>query len=102
MNRNDENAHAQTINIGYETTKTFKQSQLSDKTIISLQNQFRQFKHRPSEEMWTALEDIASIIQAMADRNCPPLIYVSSLDPGIGKTQTITLRGKELTGITPV
>jgi hypothetical protein len=45
--------------------------------------------HRPSEAMWTALTELASVLEKMAEGRCPAKIYLSSLDPGVGKTQTV-------------
>ena len=39
--------------------------------------------------MWEALRAGADIMEKMADGTCPPLVYVSSLDPGVGKTTTV-------------
>jgi hypothetical protein len=39
--------------------------------------------------MWIALADLARCLEAMADGVCPPKFYLSSLDPGVGKTQTV-------------
>jgi len=45
--------------------------------------------HRPSEEMYQALEDIALTLEKMVNEEAESNIYLSSLAPGIGKTQTI-------------
>ena len=45
--------------------------------------------HRPSAEMWTALTELASVLEDMAEGRCPPKMFLSSLDPGVGKTQTV-------------
>src|SRR5262249_36606935 len=36
-----------------------------------------------------ALKDLAANLEAMANGSAEPLYYLSSLDPGVGKTQTI-------------
>ncbi len=46
--------------------------------------------HRPSQEMWLALADLADTLEKMADGRCEAQFYLSSLDPGVGKTQTIS------------
>jgi hypothetical protein len=46
--------------------------------------------HRPSEGMWTALTELASVLEDMAEGRCEPKMFLSSLDPGVGKTQTVT------------
>jgi hypothetical protein len=40
--------------------------------------------------MWAALTELASVLEAMAEGRCPPKLFLSSLDPGVGKTQTVT------------
>jgi hypothetical protein len=45
--------------------------------------------HRPSEEMYEALEHIATTLEDMANGKAEDKIYLSSLAPGIGKTKTI-------------
>jgi len=45
--------------------------------------------HRPSEEMYEALSDIALTLEDMANGKAENKIHLSSLAPGIGKTQTI-------------
>ena len=46
--------------------------------------------------MWRGIEDLAKHLELMAEGRCEPRYYLSSLDPGVGKTQTIIhfLRGK--------
>jgi hypothetical protein len=39
--------------------------------------------------MWRAIEALAERLEAMAEERCEPWFYLSSLDPGVGKTQTI-------------
>ncbi|MBU4277348.1 MAG: hypothetical protein KKC30_11450 [Proteobacteria bacterium] len=62
---------------------------LTRSTIKALQETFCRLGHRPSQSMWAALVDVASTLEAMANEACPPLYYLSSLDPGVGKTQTV-------------
>jgi hypothetical protein len=40
--------------------------------------------------MWNAIADTANRLEAMAEGRSPPLIFVSCLDPGVGKTAAIT------------
>jgi hypothetical protein len=56
--------------------------------MTALAATFSGFEHRPSEEMWTALGAVAHTLEGMADRTAQPMIYLSSLDPGVGKTAT--------------
>jgi hypothetical protein len=43
----------------------------------------------PSPEHWLALEDIARTMEGMADGNCPRQVFLSAIDPGVGKSQTV-------------
>lgn len=62
---------------------------LTDKTISDLRVAFEGHKHRPSEAMYEAITDVAQTIEKMVDGTAKRVFYVSSLDPGVGKTQTI-------------
>jgi hypothetical protein len=70
---------------------------LTDQTIVGLRAFFDAKGHHPSDEMWTALTELASVLEAMAEGRCPPKFFLSSLDPGVGKTQTVTHFLKALT-----
>lgn len=72
-------------------TTTFPDTQgpLTRATITALQKTFSRLGHRPSQSMWQALVDVAATLEAMANDTCPPLYHLSSLDPGVGKTQTV-------------
>src|SRR5690242_9306309 len=50
---------------------------------------FDKMKHAPSPSMWDALTANLSTMEAMADGNAAPSIYISTLEPGIGKTQAM-------------
>lgn len=64
---------------------------LTEKAMESLRDFFEtQTQHRPSPAMWEALEHLALTMEDMANGECPQAVYLSSLDPGVGKTQTIT------------
>ncbi len=66
------------------------------RTLTSLDLFFKQAGHNPSEGQREALADIVLIIDEMAKGNCEPHFYLSSLDPGVGKTQTLTRSIREL------
>lgn len=59
------------------------------RAILSLFKTFRSMGHKPSHEMWEALRDLGYHLCWMAQGDCPPKFYLSSLDPGVGKTQAI-------------
>jgi hypothetical protein len=50
---------------------------------------FSEQGHAPSAAMWKALGAVAETMEKMAEGRCPPLIHVSSLDPGVGKTTIV-------------
>lgn len=62
---------------------------LADQTLTELKATFAQFDHNPSGAQWEALVDLARRLEALADGAAQPFYFLSSLDPGIGKTQTI-------------
>src|SRR5690349_18781651 len=68
------------------TTNT---ASLQGRTLASLENYFRSVSHNPSAPMWAALEDLAGCLAAMRQRRLKPAFYLSSLDPGVGKTRTV-------------
>jgi hypothetical protein len=43
----------------------------------------------PSQDQRLALTEVATTLEAMAEGTCPPQIFLSSLDPGVGKTTTL-------------
>ncbi len=47
-------------------------------------------QHRPSEQMYQALEDITGTLSAMAEGRADAVVFLSSLDPGIGKTTAVS------------
>lgn len=64
-------------------------STLAQTTLAHLRTTFDTLGHRPSVAMWEALADLALCLERMADGECEPRYYLSSLDPGVGKTQTV-------------
>ncbi len=57
--------------------------------MASLRHFFDHHRHTPSADHWAALEDVVSTMAAMAEGHCPPKVFVSAVDPGIGKTQAM-------------
>ncbi|MDY0884314.1 hypothetical protein ACFPL7_01000 [Dongia soli] len=66
------------------------------RALTRLQGAFHSYGHKPSPDQWKALSAIAGTMEAMADGTCLPHYYLSSLDPGIGKTQTLIQTIKEV------
>ena len=62
---------------------------LAAATMQSLAAYFETRGHRPSSEHCAALADIANTLEAMADCKCEPKVFLSAIDPGVGKTQTV-------------
>ena len=76
----------------YKTSPLFpapSPSTLTAQTMAALRTFFAERNHVPSQEMWTALGAAADTMEAMAEGRCSPAIYLSSLDPGVGKTTTV-------------
>ena len=69
------------INIPYPT--------LAEQTIAALQATFSRIGHCPTPAMWEALTAVADTLDRMANKTADPVVYVSSLDPGVGKTTTV-------------
>src|SRR3569833_1026381 len=65
-------------------------------TLSSLRDTFRGFGHQPSATMWNGLAAVAAVLEDMANGTCAPAVYVSSLDPGVGKTQLLIHYLREL------
>ncbi len=64
---------------------------LTEETMINVKKFFEnETDNRPDAATYAALEDIASTMEAMAYGTALPKVYLSSLDPGSGKTVTIT------------
>ena len=62
---------------------------LTGRTLQSLRAFFDGKEHSPSPDHWLALGSIANTLEAMARGVAEPKIYLSAVDPGVGKTQTV-------------
>lgn len=71
------------------STVPLKVPGLSAETVRLLRETFAAKDHHPSAQMWEGIQNLALCLQKMADGECDPKFYLSSLDPGVGKTQTI-------------
>lgn len=69
---------------------------LAGATLRALQGTFSGFGHSPTPEMWKGLAAVAGVLETMATGRCPEAVYVSSLDPGVGKTQLLVHFLREL------
>ena len=59
---------------------------LAAETMRTTRAFFTEREHYPSDAHWAALTDIAVTLEAMADGVCPPLVHLSAIDPGVGKS----------------
>ncbi len=64
--------------------------ELTRRTMKSIRKQFDEWGHRPSENHWKGIEEIAKAIEHMANGTLEKDYYLSSLPPGMGKTTTLT------------
>ena len=62
---------------------------LTVETIHRLRSDFVTKSHAPSPRMWEAISDIVGTLEQMADGTAEPNVHLASLDPGVGKTQSI-------------
>ncbi|TAM46255.1 MAG: hypothetical protein EPN55_05805 [Gammaproteobacteria bacterium] len=64
---------------------------LTARTMQKVRQHFEtETTHRPSKAMYAALADIAATLAEMAEGGAEQKIYLSSLDPGIGKTTVLS------------
>src|SRR5215471_6012099 len=80
-----------TSSLGTLTTNPLSSgsSGLATETLERLHQTFTSTGHRPSHRMWEAIGALAERLEAMADGRCEQAFFLSSLDPGVGKTQTV-------------
>ena len=57
--------------------------------LASLWSFFEGHDHHPGPTLREALEDVIDCLVRMAEGRCSPVYYLSSLDPGVGKTQAV-------------
>ena len=61
---------------------------LSATTLGTLRGYFTEQRHNPSPDHWEAIGDVANAMESMANGIAPLKVMLSSLDCGVGKTQT--------------
>lgn len=75
-----------------------REGDLTERTMVSLREKFKTYNHSPSDDQMDGLEQVASVIQGMADGTLKDKnFYVSFLSPGIGKTSTVIEAVRHLT-----
>src|SRR3954464_794295 len=62
---------------------------LAEATLTRLRSWYDDRGLRPSPAMWEGIEDLCLCLQRMADGEARREFFLSSLDPGVGKTQTV-------------
>jgi hypothetical protein len=62
---------------------------LAEATLTRLRSWFTLQGLRPSATMWEGIEDLCLCLQRMAEGKAKREFFLSSLDPGVGKTQTV-------------
>src|SRR5205085_3872125 len=65
------------------------ETSLAEATLTRLRNWFTPQGLHPSKTMWEGIEDLSLCLQRMAEGKAKPEFFLSSLDPGVGKTQTV-------------
>lgn len=63
---------------------------LADDTIKDIRATFQPRGHNISPAMWMGVGDVVEALEKAARGKLEPLAYLSSLDPGVGKTTTAT------------
>lgn len=69
---------------------------LTSETMEDLQESFSRYDHHPSPAQMNGLKDLVSLLEAMANGTADKLFHLTSLDPGVGKTQSISHFTKRL------
>ena len=64
--------------------------------MAAMRESFANRNHNPSPAQMAALEDVARNVEQMADGRLENSVYLSSLDPGVGKTQAVIHSVREL------
>lgn len=70
------------------TTVATVRGPLTVATLGTLRAYFNTQQHCPSAAHWDALGDIATTLEGMADGTCNSQVFLSAIDPGVGKSQT--------------
>jgi hypothetical protein len=79
-----------------EATSDPAELSLTGHALRSLRAFFDASDHDPSREHWTALWAIASTMERMINGECPAKVFLSPVDPGVGKSQTCAAFAKAL------
>lgn len=75
------------ISISYQDFPPFLS--LADHAFHLLIKDFQARGQTPSNQMLEAVRDVLSTLEAMAEKTCLDHVFLSSLDPGVGKTSAV-------------
>ncbi|CAA2141966.1 hypothetical protein [Hyphomicrobium sp. ghe19] len=59
------------------------------RALSTMRTRFEAVGHKPSAAQWEALEDLVRCLDSMAMGTAKQTVYLSSLDPGLGKTTAL-------------
>jgi hypothetical protein len=76
--------------------ESHNEGDLTGKTPSALKSTFAHFGHQPSQPMWEGIKALIETLEGMANGTLGLLAYLSSLDPGVGKTEAIVHFIREL------
>ena len=62
---------------------------LVQRSLANMKTRFDKIGHQPSDLQWQALEDLLACLDDMATGSAKQTVYLSSLDPGLGKTTAL-------------
>ncbi|MBF9235012.1 hypothetical protein [Microvirga alba] len=91
-----ENVVENLYNYNNITTTLCTHDLLGQRTLNGLKATFDRYGLSPTSEMWTNLRAAIQVMADMAQGSCASAYYVSSLDPGVGKTTAMIHFVREL------
>ncbi|NVJ64412.1 MAG: DEAD/DEAH box helicase family protein, partial [Flavobacteriaceae bacterium] len=84
-NRTVVHASKDKLILGKHTTAA---ARLYLQTLRDIEAAFQRRGHVPNSDQWSSLEEVLKCLVAMANGDAQPVVHLSSLDPGVGKTTT--------------
>jgi|SRR5271166_766410 len=69
---------------------------LAEATETSMRVYFETCGHRPSDAHWDALRAVLQTLDNMASGDCMSALYLSAIDPGVGKTTAVQHWARQL------
>lgn len=69
---------------------------LASRALGDLRAEFAGYGHRPSADQWAALEALIATFETLSAGSAEPALYLSALDPGVGKTSAVIAYLKQL------